>query len=309
MNNNKLINNEIFAHLITDWLGAKYFKTFKIQSHESETDFIIAQREKKFLLSVCPLWDERDDSIIEIEKNVNSAIKEHENSNIVWIPEKNKKFLKEHENEIIEKIGKGIKGLKYGEYREIRMPIEITLSKTEDSGSYVAINGALSKICTKISSGVQGVFQLDGVNYGRLPSELAEEKIIIDRIQEASKTLNVGEASFVTIDEYWPVNNVTSEKGNQKIIIPTPSKTTNLNDGPLIRKKLRTILDDVNNKNQINDIDGKILLLLNSKNKHEDVVISSLKSINPTTFQSIALILIVNAGMISIIKKSDAINF
>ena len=70
MNNNKLINNEIFAHLITDWLGAKYFKTFKIQSHESDTDFIIAQREKKFLLSVCPLWDERDDSIIEIEKNV-----------------------------------------------------------------------------------------------------------------------------------------------------------------------------------------------------------------------------------------------
>ncbi|MFL2635102.1 MAG: hypothetical protein ACJ0J6_04585, partial [Dehalococcoidia bacterium] len=205
------MHNEIFAHLITDWLSAKYFKTFKIKSNETEIDFIITQREKKFLLSIYPLWDDLDDRIIEIEKNINQSIEKYENSNIVWIPEKNKKFLQEHENEIIEKIGKGIKGLQYGEYREIRMPIEITLSKTEDTGSYVAINGALSKIWTKISSGVQGVFQLDGSNYGRLPSELAEEKIIIDRIQEASKLLNVGEASFVTIDEYWPVNNVTCE--------------------------------------------------------------------------------------------------
>ena len=307
MNDNITINNENFAHLITDWLGAKFFKTFKIKEVKSETDFIIAQREKKFLLSVYPLWDNRDEHIIKIENTLNENIKQYENSNIVWMPEKSHKFIDENKNTIIEKIGRGIKGLKYGEYREIRMPIEITLSKTEDSGSYVAINGALSKIWTKISSGVQGVFQLDGANYGRLPSELAEEKIIIDRIQEASKLLNVGEASFVTIDEYWPVNSVTFTKNKQRITIATPAQNIDLNSGPEIRKKLRIIFNDVN-KNQINNIDGKILLLLNSKNKHDDVVISSLKSINPGIFENIDMILIVNAGMISIIKKSDAIN-
>ncbi|MBI51639.1 MAG: hypothetical protein CL779_00275 [Chloroflexi bacterium] len=307
MTENKLINNEIYAHLITDWLGAKFFKTFKIKENRSETNFIIAQREKNFLLSVYPLWDDRDEHIIQIENNINQTIKEYENSNIIWMPEKNKKFIDENKNTIIERISKGIKGLKYGEYREIRMPIEITLSKTEDSGSYIAINGALSKIWTKISAGVQGVFQLDGANYGRLPSELAEEKIIIDSIQESSKLLNVGEASFVTVDEYWPVNNVTCEENKQKIIISTPSLNIDLNSGPEIRKRLRVILDEVNN-NQENDIDGKILLLLNSKNKHDDVVISSLKSINPGIFKNIAMVLIVNAGIISIIKKSDVIN-
>ncbi|MBR74082.1 MAG: hypothetical protein CL872_04010 [Dehalococcoidaceae bacterium] len=307
MNENQPNNNEIFAHLTTDWLSAKFFKTFKIKENKSASDFIIAQREKKYLLSVHPLWDFRDEHIIEIENDLNQTINQYENSNIVWMPEKNRKFIHEQKNIIIEKIGKGIKGLKYGEYREIRMPIEVTLSKTEDNGSYIAINGALSKIWTKISSGVQGVFQLDGANYGRLPSELAEEKIIIDRIQEASKLLNVGEASFVTIDEYWPVNNVSAETAKQKIIIPTPSENTNLNNGPEIRKKLRVILDDVNNK-ESNDTNDKILLLLNSKNKHEDVVISSLKSINPGNFENIAMILIVNAGIISIVKKNDAIN-
>ncbi|MFB0900886.1 MAG: hypothetical protein QMB22_02625, partial [Dehalococcoidia bacterium] len=179
--------NRIFANLLTDWLSLKFFKTYKVTKELSESNnFIISQRNKQFTLSVYQLWDSKDNDINELEKNINqSSDTEHNENHIVWMPKKTELFLNQNNETIIKKVRQGVKGLEFGDYREIRIPIDITLSQTEEDGSYVAINGGLSKIWTKISSGVKGIYQLDGSNYGRLPSEKAEEKIIIEKIQEA----------------------------------------------------------------------------------------------------------------------------
>ena len=305
-------HSTIFANLLSDWLSIKYFKTFKITKQlTNKNDFLITQRNKKMFLSVHTLWDNRDETMYEIETNINEKTQQLNNANIIWPPEKNDQFLNDNKSVIIDKVINGVKGLDFGDYREMRIPIEVTLSKTEDDGAYMAISGGLSKIWTKISGGVQGVFQLDGRNYDRLPSELAEEKIIIERIQEAAKLLNTGEASFVTIDEYWPINNVTANLNeNNQIILATGNKTYNPKDGPIMRKRIRDILNQFTKKdNDMGKYDSSILFLINSSNKEDDVVSSSLKGINPKSHEHIDMIIIVNAGIITILKKNEKIDF
>ena len=305
-------HNIIFANLLSDWLSIKYFKTFKITEQlKNEGDFLITQRDKKMFLSVHTLWNDGDEVMYEIEKNINSKNQQLNNANIIWPPEKSDQFLNDNKSVIVDKVTNGIKGLDFGDYREIRIPIEVTLSKTEDDGAYMAISGGLSKIWTKISGGVKGVFQLDGRNYDRLPSELAEEKIIIEKIQEASKLLNTGEASFISIDEYWPINNVTDNLNeNNKIILATGNKTYDPKNGPIMRKRIRDILNEFTKKDvDTNKYNLSILFLINSSKKEDDVVSSSLKGINPKLHENIDMIIIVNAGIVSILKKNEKIDF
>ncbi|MDG1990455.1 MAG: hypothetical protein P8J51_04205 [Dehalococcoidia bacterium] len=305
-------HNIIFANLLSDWLSIKYFKTFKITEQlKNEGDFLITQRDKKMFLSVHTLWNDGDEVMYEIEKNINSKNQQLNNANIIWPPEKSDQFLNDNKSVIVDKVTNGIKGLDFGDYREIRIPIEVTLSKTEDDGAYMAISGGLSKIWTKISGGVKGVFQLDGRNYDRLPSELAEEKIIIEKIQEASKLLNTGEASFISIDEYWPINNVTDNLNeNNKIILATGNKTYDPKNGPIMRKRIRDILNEFTKKDvDTNKYNLSILFLINSSKKEDDVVSSSLKGINPKLHENIDMIIIVNAGLVSILKKNEKIDF
>ena len=304
--------NRIFANLLTDWLSLKFFKTYKVTKElPGSNNFIISQRNKEFTLSVYQLWDSKDNEISELEKNINQDLDTNHNENhIVWMPKKTELFLNQNKETIIKKVRQGVKGLEFGDYREIRIPIDITLSQTEEDGSYVAINGGLSKIWTKISSGVKGIYQLDGSNYGRLPSEKAEEKIIIEKIQEASKLLNVGEASFLTVDEYWPINTIKSTNNNDnKIILATANKDFDATNGPLIRKKIRKIFKYFSEQNIFSNNNYlKIVFLVNSSTHEDEVISSSLRGINPDFYKDIDLILSINSGTISILNKKDTFN-
>lgn len=231
------------AQLLMEWFNQRYGRSFSLTeeaARESETPVLLAaDGEYRLALAVAPLyqtegppgWREGLD-ILEARLSASRG-----GAYLLWVPPGAiPPFEEPLASDFTYRVLLAASPLSPGDRAEVQLPVRLGLGRLQDEGSYVSVQGGLTRWWSQISEGVTGSYQLDSTALHRLPAGEEARQAIFRRIAEAAAGLKPGEVvTFEAIDA-WTVQRL--REGNRVALVAGPPGT-DPTDGIALRRLLR----------------------------------------------------------------------
>ena len=287
-------------YMATAWMGSHYYRTFRLVSETHEHfDAMMMQRERLIGVTIGYLWDENASTIDHEFASLLAADAENDASYAVWLPPGAVIPTDEPaRSQLRVLLTNGMSDLEPGERREVRIPVTLKLAKIQEDGAYISVTGELSSAWTTMSDGIKGSFHLDSRPIHRLPEEPAELEIILSRIRDRASMLNLEEFTEVHVHDYWLVSRLPSNGLTGVTIIGAPPEL-DPKDGVPVRQSFRRAINRSIKQQKTGTSDLSVLVLIGALSHIDDeLVTAALKGMNPATYGSLDLIVLVADGTV-----------
>lgn len=288
--------------MLTHWMGARYFRTFRIAEESASFDALLTQRERRIGVTVGTLWEGAGPSgAAGIEALVSADLEaagDH-NAYALWVPPGGSAPREEPAlSDLRVLVTRGVNGLQPGDRREVRRPITLRLAKIDTAGAYMSVSGGMAPVWTHLSENINGSFHLDSRELLRLPEEEAEVEILTTRVRDRAALLEREEMTRVDVHDYWLVSRVPAPEPAGLTVIGSPEDADPTDTGAM-RRMLRGYIGRALEQRAGHGDDLSVLLLLASLAHMEDErVTAALRGMNPASYGAIDLVALVADGSV-----------
>lgn len=288
--------------MLADWMGSRYYRTFRAGEAASTFDATLTQRERRIGVTIGMLWDgDGPTGAAGLESLVSADLDAAGNSDayVLWVPPGGSIPTEEPSlSQLRDLVTRGLNGLDPGERREIRRPVTLRLAKIHSAGAYMSVSGGLAPQWTFLSEGIIGSFHLDSRELLRLPDEQAEVEILNSRVRDRAVLLEPEEVTRVDVHDYWLVSRVPAAEPVGLTVIGAP-EAGDPADTATMRRLLRGHVGRALQQREGARNDLGVLLLVAALGHMEDErVTASLRGMNPASYGAIDLIALVADGSV-----------
>lgn len=288
--------------MLAHWMGARYFRTFRVAEEATSFDALLMQRERRVGVTVGTLWEgDGPSGAAGLESLVTADLEAGANPNAfaLWVPPGASVPREEPGlSDLRVLVTRGLNGLHPGDRREIRRPVALRLAKIDAAGAYMSVSGGLAPQWTFLSEGMNGSFHLDSRDLFRLPEEQAEVEILNSRVRDRAVLLEPEEITRVDVHDYWLVSGVPAPEPAGLTVIGSPEGADPADTGSM-RRLLRRHVTRALEQRAGHGNDLSVLLLVASLAHMEDErVTAALRGMNPASYGAIDLIALVADGSV-----------
>ena len=299
--------NDAVLHLLTTWMGERYYRTFRIVEDEDAAPFdaVLRQRDRRVGVTIATLWDAAESvpGVASLSELLTADMEGDPGTEdagyAVWIPPRATIPTEEPSASNLRVVlSAGLKGLAPGERREVRIPVSVKLAKLQVEGAYVSVTGGLSPVWLAMSEGVPGSFHLDSRSVHRLPEQAAEVDILIARVRDRAAVLEPGELTDIPIHDYWVVSRLPEGAPEGVHVISSPPDVDPV-DGATIRKRFRQEVQRAVDQKRAGDTELAVLVVVGPfAHIADELVTAALRGMNPALYGALDLIVLVADGAV-----------
>ena len=298
---------EVALRMLADWMGQKFYRTFRIDTEQSPTPFdaVLMQRERRVGVSVGVLWEETPEvpgaaalgELLTADAAADPGILD--GGYVAWVPPRAEIPTEEPAASNLRVVlANGLKHLDPGERREVRVPVIVKLAKLQAEGAYVSVTGGLSPVWLAISEGVPGAFHLDSRPVHRLSEHAAEVDIVVTRVRDRAAVLEPGELTDVVLHDYWVVSRLPSGGPNGVTVMATPLDVDPV-DGASIRRRFRQEVQRAVEQKRADEVELAVLVVVGPFGHLKDeLVTAALRGMNPALYGALDLVALVADGAV-----------
>jgi len=293
---------QVALAMLAHWMGARYFRTFRIGEDSGSFDALLTQRERRIGVTVGTLWDGAGPSgAAGLEALVSADLDAggDRNAYALWVPPGGSAPQEEPGlSDLRVLVTRGLNGLEPGTRRELRRPITLRLAKIDAAGAYMSVSGGMAPVWTHLSENINGSFHLDSRELLRLPEEQAEVEILTTRVRDRAVLLEPEEITRVDVHDYWLVSRVPAPEPAGLTVIGSPEGADATDTGAM-RRMLRGHIGRALQQRAGHGNDLSVLLVLASLAHMEDErVTAALRGMNPASYGAIDLVALVADGSV-----------
>jgi len=234
------------------------------------------------------------EAVRQLEARLSSS---EQGAGLVWLPPGAAPPVREPvASAVVDALQRTLASLAPGESGDAALPITIHIRKKDESGAYVTAFGGLSPYWAQFTEKVQGYYHIDSTALHRLRDDEAYIRELIDRVVEASKTLELEETAAISAQDNWRVQRLRSGDATGVMALPPEDETET---GAPLRRRLRIVLGEASRLLAGEDADLRVLLLYGHYGSMEgEPVGTALRGQDPALFGALDLIALVADGQV-----------